>query len=349
MSMKFINKQYLFTCSSKGKIVIRDLINDDSSDGYSIYLIEKPVSCVETTNFKTGRITIMSAGMNSQPKIYDLEIGSAELENDSKENLQNFYKASSESVQQSEINLVDRTPDIGMSLRRRFASFNVNYSYDRKYIHHLTAKWEAGTISKKHKDTRMHLESANWIVSLLSLSPESDIIIAGTQYGDLIIYNTEESIEPKTIINVSSFPIIGLQSLNNGQYVMFVDFMSKIGIFKVSNLTVQSTYDDLHIGPISCCKLIRAEHESHTERKTSDHSEIAVFSPVFIISWSIDYKLSICKLFDDSSYQLVTPIQTDMLARSIELLDNDLLYLQLNSLFDTSANASFTRNKNARI
>lgn len=74
----FLDERYLYSCSNEGKLVFRDLINDDANESYMVFLIQKPVNCFAIRCMEnefgepTGSYTVACAGKNNELKLYSI-------------------------------------------------------------------------------------------------------------------------------------------------------------------------------------------------------------------------------------------------------------------------------------
>lgn len=222
-----LNNQYLYTCSREGKLVIRDLVNDDANESYKVYLINKPVSEVKLA-INGRRILILSAGKNNDLKLYEIDSLNSESTGP-------FI------IHDSSIRLTIRP------LGRTFTSLSLSRSGDRQ-VTVLCPLWSA--ITEKFVYTALPLESVSqWVSSICQVGSE---VVCGTQFGEILIYDLKGGFAPIKTIDFSHFAITHLTPISGG--VVFCDSMSSVGIIR--NGEVTKRYDGLLIGPTSTMKFM---------------------------------------------------------------------------------------------
>ncbi|CAK7901061.1 hypothetical protein CAAN1_33S00408 [[Candida] anglica] len=75
VAMGFVCQRYLYSCSGEGKLIFRDLVNDDDDDSYMVLQVQAPVSCVDV---KRGRdhdpLSVVCAGKGNGVKVYRVKL-----------------------------------------------------------------------------------------------------------------------------------------------------------------------------------------------------------------------------------------------------------------------------------
>lgn len=344
VSLGLLNNQYLYTCSNEGKLVIRDLVNDDAFGSYKVYLILNPVSDVRLRMavHDRKRITVASCGKNSELKLYEID------SNEKKE-------CSRISVVQS--GNVRTTMDLNVirPLRRSFTTLNLGSevislpsssgvaSYgntvgstvgatggstqaNNRHVSVLTPFWTSSTYAK---DFLYHATSLDVISSwMISVCIIDEYVACGTQFGKLLIFSVLDDIYPIETLTLSQFPIVKLHAIDSS-YVIFADSMSKVGIVKLSSLKVVSFFDNLRIGPTCSFKFVLPSNVG--DRKVN--GDILKFDPIYAICTTIDKRLVIYKLFDDNTHELLLEMNMgDMTIPAFSVMgDND--YETFNNIF----------------
>lgn len=321
VAIGFFKDQYLYSCSSEGKLIFRDLINDDADESYKVYLIHKPVSCVEIKSVSGNNILVVASGKNNELKLYNVEMKDNEYE--MMNHLHNVFRVpAEESGSGSSIDLNYDPVDIGrpiLQLRRRSATLNLRSTMNERQIHTLMPYW----MSSSSREDYIYYTSpvdiiSNWIVSICVMLHDSNVILCGTQFGNLLLYNIDVDTNPLKVMKLSQFSIVNLTLFDDDQFLLYTDSMSKAGVIKLSNFKITNQYENLKIGPMSSCKVVVNKHSYI--RRFNQNGCISNFDPVYLICTTIDRRLIIYKLFDDDSYQMVFNLQTNSLIPAINIL-----------------------------
>lgn len=330
----FVNQQYLYSCSSEGKLVFRDLVNDDADESYRVYLIHKPISCIEIKMASDNKILAVCSGKNNELKIYEIETNVYEKADDFAKTLDHFFQIP---LSGNDISLNYEPVDFGrpmLQLRRRTTSLNLRSSLNERQIHTLMPMWTSSLTREEYVYHTSPMDSiSNWIVSIFVMPNDSGIIICGTQFGSIIVYDIDEDTTPSKAINLSQFSITTLKLFNNNKFLLWTDSISKAGVIKLSNFKTTNSYDHLKIGPMSSCKAI--VNNASTSRKLNQESTLSYFDPIYLMCSVVDKRLVIYKLYDDNTYELIFNLQTDTLIPAMNLLaQNDSEYLLIDSLIN---------------
>lgn len=327
IAIGFINDQYLFSCSSEGKLIFRDLINDDADESYKVYLIEGPVATVQLLVITNDKFKVISAGKNNELKIYEVElsISSPNLLDSINQDIQILS-----SELRSTINLTYEPPD-GRRLFRR-ASTGLNLRGAMPSRQKLCPKF----ISCSRQEDFIYKASpndiiTNWIIStcyLGEIQPGSTMVACGGQFGNLAIYDIKQGVYPVRTFHLSQFPINNLIPFNNNRYLLYSDTVSKIGIIDLQSFEIVNFYDNLKFGPMMNIKFVI----NNDLKKVSKSNHVSKFDPIYLISSTIDKRLIMYKLFDDNTTEVKIDVQLDIIIPSIEILDNNP-YIALTNLF----------------
>lgn len=341
----FVNHQYLYSCSSEGKLIFRDLVNDDADESYRVYLIHKPISCVEIKMASDNKILAVCSGKNNELKIYEIETNIYEKVDDFAKTLDHFFQIP---LAGNDISLNYEPVDLGrpmLQLRRRSTSLNLLSSLNERQIHTLMPMWTSSLTREEYVYHTSPMDSiSNWIVSICVIPNDSGMIICGTQFGSVIVYNIDEDTAPTKIMNMSQFPITTLKLFSNNKFLLWTDSISKAGVIKLFKFKTTNLYDNLKIGPMSSCKVI-VNNES-TTRKLNQENDLSDFDPIYLMCSVVDKRLVIYKLYDDNAYEMIFNLQTDTLIPTMNLLaHNDSEYLLIDSLingaeFNTTSHAT---------
>lgn len=333
----FINHQYLYSCSSEGKLVFRDLINDDADNSFRVFLIHKPVSKVDMQVMDDGKILVASSGNNNELKIYEVDMNSEDKKNRCVHSLESYYKLPVIGGVQAENRAIVQTftarPD-RFGLRRRMTSVNLNALKD-KYIQSLVPVWVSSVASKTSSYCGALGDSmCSWIVSICIVPGSPNLIICGSQFGTILIYDTKKDSYPFKVLQVSQFPIYTLKLMNNARYLFYIDTMSRAGVIKLSQFLVVSEYGNLKFGPLAACDIVA--NDAAAARKTTDTSSVAMFDPVYCICSTIDSRLLIYRFCDDSSATLLAHIRSNSFISCLNTSINHCPYGAFASLFGSS-------------
>lgn len=320
VGLGFVNDQYLYSCSSEGKLIFRDLINDDADESYRIYLIHKPISCIEVKVASDNKLIAVCSGKNNELKIYEIENKHDQVDEFTK-TLDHFFLIP---LADSDISLSYDLVDLErpmLQLQRRSTSLNLRSSLNERQIHTLMPVWMSSLTQQDYVYHTSPMDSiSNWIVSICLLPLDSGMIICGTQFGSVIVYDIDKDTIPRQTLQLSQFSITTLKLFSNGKYLLWTDSMSKAGVIKMSNLKTTNQYNHLKIGPMSSCKVI--VNDVIPSRKLNEQSSLSNFEPIYLMCSTIDKRLAIYKLYDDNSYEMIFNLQTNTLIPAINILTN---------------------------
>lgn len=303
--------QYMYTCSNDGKLVIRDLINDDADDSVKTYIIDGPVSCLlVNTGDDNMRILVAAGGRNNELKLYDLDFASLLRTYYNGVCTVGFLRAS------GPIRLSSLAPDYRNALRRT-------------HIQHFSAFCESSRVSPVMVAASTGGGSsflpellANWILTTTFLTRHLRLkICAGTQFGDLMMYNAEEpfvSRQPETVLHLSQFPINTLQVFHGGKYLLYTDTMSKVGVIDIETNEVVAFYDYLKIGPTVSSRVYTSKFP-----RVNWKDDSSKFDPVYVLASTVNGDLVIYRLLENGCSERKLSIHDAGIIPSFELADSD--------------------------
>lgn len=303
--------QYMYTCSNDGKLVIRDLINDDADDSVKTYLIDGPVSSVRIQALNDNmRVLVAAGGQENELKMYDLDIGLSMASN-----LNRLYSVGVSRPMSTMIRLANVLPDQQTSLRRSVFQTFSSYSEWRRLVPvFVSAPTDGDT------DTEV---SGNWILSVCFIFNGSQMLCAGTQFGDLLIFNATEPYErehPVRRLSLSQFPINTLHLIAQGRYLLYTDTMSKVGIIDVYTFEIVNFYDYLKIGPTVASKVYDCPDPESKLLKTTTLSK---FRPIYLVATTINENLVVYKLHDNNKSELKLCISHAGIIPDLDIMEVD--------------------------
>ncbi|EGW32322.1 uncharacterized protein SPAPADRAFT_139220 [Spathaspora passalidarum NRRL Y-27907] len=335
VSVGFLNQQYLYSCSRDGKLIIRDLINDDADEGYKVYLIQSPVADIAMKMKNNITMQVVSCGKNNDVKAYEISMDSRSSKSPSPP--MTTYPLS---IDLRYISLRNQP------LRRSLTSLNLRDEYtpptrggsgspnsDRQ-VSTLSPIWSSLTHYSDYVYNAHSLEKiSNWIVSVAIMGTN---ILCGSQFGKLVLYNLASDGYPITTLTLSQFPILNLKPISD-DLLMYSDSMCKVGILRVSLMKIVLQYDDLKIGPMSHFQYILPGSigTSTTKGHRRKISGGVKFDPMYVLATTFDKRMVIYKLFDNSRSELLLDCKLgDSLIPSVSLLNkNRSDYEMIHSIF----------------
>lgn len=317
-SLGLIDGQYLYSCSNEGKLIIRDLINDDEDESYKVYLINGPISSIAMKYDECSKkIVVYGAGKNNELKLYEIDVGGSVQELTFKQ--QNTPSGIRSTLSTSRNHLI----------RARYTLMSLRASNDRQ-VNTLIPFWMGCSYFGNFVYKSLPSESiSNWIISICSAVINGrEIILCGTQFGNLLVYEVQKESHPSKILPLSQFPINYLCVFKNDQLLIFSDSVSKIGIINISTFEVVNFYENLKIGPTASFEIIFLNIPNKKRKYQSNMS----FDPIYVICTNITNTLMIYKLFDDNSYSLVLDIPFGFIIPSVAILSENA-YSLLDDIF----------------
>ncbi|ODV76912.1 uncharacterized protein CANTADRAFT_57357 [Suhomyces tanzawaensis NRRL Y-17324] len=342
----FLSDQYLYSCSNEGKLVIRDLINDDANESYKVYLLHNPVLDIQlkVSSHNDNRIVIACAGKNSELKMYEVNLESS---SDTSEHIWGVagprgnrdFSVIQNSNLRSTIDL-NYTSSIPRPLRRSYTNLNLRAfitatssaanSYTDRQVNALSPIWTSNTSYQKFLFLAAPSESiSNWFVSVCILD---DYIVTGSQFGKVMIYNIFEDTFPIHTLEVSQFPIRYLAKFGSSNHLIYSDSISKVGILDMNTFKVIKLYDHLEIGPLSYLNVVLPNLSTKRRKQRKLSIDGLRFDPVYLICTKIDKSLAMYKLFDDGTSELLLNVDLGTFIPSMALLKANE-YEAFNSMF----------------
>lgn len=313
--------QYMYTCSNEGKLVIRDLINDDADDSVKTYLIDGPISSVQVLPLKEGmRILVAAGGQDNDLKMYDLDFTVSAATNFNRIYSFGMLRPNWSSM----IRLTNASPD-GRRMRARTTThYSSTYFECMRLLPVFVASYDG--------EDSQSLVCGNWILSIAFANNNSDIVCCGTQFGDLMIYqysDPRDKEEPQKTIHLSQFPINTLHVFGQGRYLLYTDAMSKIGVIDIHSYEIVNFYDFLKIGPTVTCKVYTC---SDSSSKFPKSTALSKFKPIYVVATTIDGNMVIYKLHDSNESELKLCISHAGIIPDLDIIDIDA-YNVLESVF----------------
>lgn len=131
VALDVLNNQYLYSCSRDGKLIIRDLINDDADKSYEVFMLMDGIGKIDLKLDKfTNTISVATCGKNSDLRLYTIDL---ELDNASKGN--------SKDPDQSDLTYVQSFRN--RPLRRSFTTLSLEAPFVSR--HTTTAEYREAT------------------------------------------------------------------------------------------------------------------------------------------------------------------------------------------------------------
>lgn len=312
--------QYMYTCSNEGKLVIRDLINDDADDSVKTYLIDGPISSVQVKPLKESmRILVAAGGQDNELKLYDLDFALSPATN--------FNRVYSFGMLRPNINsmirLTSASPD-GRRMRRRDTAHSNSYIECMRLLPVFVASHD--------EEILLPLLCGDWILSIVFAENGPNIVCCGTQFGDLLVYQCTEPYdkeEPQRTLHLSQFPINTLHVFGQGRYLLYTDTMSKVGVIDIYSFEIVNFYDYLKIGPTVNTKVYSCPDSTS---KLPKATALSKFRPVYVVATTIDGNLVIYKLHDNNESELKLCISHSGIIPDSDIIEMDA-YNVLESVF----------------
>lgn len=304
--------QFMYTCSNDGKLVIRDLINDDADDSVKTYLIDGPVSSIQIQPLNDNmRVLVAAGGQENELKMYDLDVGLSMASN-----LNRLYSVGiSRPNMTTMIRLSNVLPDQRMPLRR-----NVFYNFSSFSEWKRLVPVFVSNLVDKNSET---LISSNWILSVCFINNGKQMMCAGTQFGELLIFNASDSYQnedPERILHLSQFSINTLHVFGQGRYLLYTDTMSKIGVMDVYTYEIVNFYDFLKIGPTVVSKVYSCPE---SVLKLLKSTTLSKFKPIYVVAATIDGNIVFYKLHDNNESELKLCISHAGIIPDMDILEVD--------------------------
>lgn len=318
--------QYMYTCSREGKLVIRDLINDDADNSVKAYIIDGPVLCVNVqTTTCNMRIIVAAGGCHNVLKFYDLDFGSTDAYSSS---LERIYSVGISRSMANMIRLSNIPTDHRLGLQRNTHVHHIRTSFadSRRLVPTFSSL--ADSIY-----SALQLESlTNWVLSLCFVGDQdSRKLCAGTQFGDLMVYDATapfENHKPLHVLHLSQFSLNTLNVFNRGRYLVYSDTMSKVGVIDVETMKVVNFFDFLKIGPTVASRVYTAPDTG----KVSKGSKLSRFSPFYVVASTVDGTIVVYRLCDSNESELRLFVHQAGVVPSLDVLDADA-YSALEEVF----------------
>jgi hypothetical protein len=379
----FLDNRFLYSCSHEGKLVFRDLINDDADESYLVYLVQSPVRCFAILATKTAgdSFSMACADEGGAVKVYKVTMdhalrghvttngtlnsdvqsdedrldGDPVVDSDEDEAVLLTYHLGLSIAEYSRLNRqhlyhnrlpTDPTalpfqaftsrpysyhhPHYSNAIRRRITSFNLQaISSHLMMVHHNERKVRAlvpiwvSRLGKEYQPSVVQ-KALNWFISLTFVPSNPEVIICGTQFGELLVFNITRLRLPMKRSTFSQFGINKIEVFDdhNCQYIAYTDTMAKVGIINLHSMEEVNWYDGITMGPISASLFVYAPESTsraHNRRKLHKLSASSTFEPLIFITSSISKKLLVYKLFNNNTKTLVAETTIGSLVQDISL------------------------------
>lgn len=312
--------QYMYTCSGEGKLVVRDLINDDADDSVKLFVIDGPLSCLTVEAMpQSSHILVAAGGKGNSLKLYDFDFATSDF-------ITNLDNLANLGGHLTRIGLVSSVPE-GHSLLRRTLLIRNSFVDVRRLVPVADSSLSKAEVMKGDRSAYWILSVCFWKQGLMRK------VFAGTQFGELHVFDVvkpyEFDMRPLKVLQLSQFSINSLQVFNHGHYLVYTDSMSKAGVINLKTLRVVNFYDYLRIGPTLSSRIYTS---NETASKVSDSSRISKFSPIYLVATTIDGAVVIYKLLDSNEKKLCLRSNFAEVIPSFDFLEPDS-YNRLDSLF----------------
>ena len=249
-----LNKQFLYTCSFDGKLILRDLVNDDDDQSYKVYMVHRQVVDIQLAQHGK-RILVACAGRDIDLRVYEID---------------------------SDKEYVIEHSDIRSTLwtRRRSEGWQVTALYP---------VWSAKD-TKEFSD-HYHPEEVNNVVSVCFLGGGK--VACGSQFGKILIFDVAQD-RKLVSTQLSSFAINFVKKFTD-LYLIYSDAVSHVGILDINSNKQILLFEGLEIGPVGAIKIVApATYKSRMPLR---------FSPIYVLSTTIDKRMVVYKLFDDGEIE----------------------------------------------
>lgn len=347
IALEFVNNRYLFTASSEGKLVFRDLLNDDHKDSHKVYVVHESILCVKIRPMSDNIFIITTAGRNAEVKFYKINIAPQSTKEDFPESLMQFFKSTSQDQHFAPSNYLENTSDVqGLRLRRFSNSILRTTLFDRQ-VENLVPFWSASSTRSEYLYyTSPSNIVTNWTVSIVISNSDPKKVICGTQFGRILFYNTQRSTARQGVLNVSQFPIKCVELFSDDRLLLFCDALSNVGIMKMSNKKITNLYKNLNIGTVMYCQIITKPRMSSYAKRMNDHDDIATFDPIYVLVTTMELKFAIYRLHDDGKVDKIITIRSNLILTEFILLSLEDQYSQLNRAIASEEEEDISLQKN---
>lgn len=331
IALEFVSNRYLFTASSEGKLVFRDLLNDDHRNSHKVYVVHESILCIKIRPMSDNVFIVATAGRNAEVKFYKINITPSSTKEDFPESLMEFFKSPSQDEHFDSSPYLENTSDTqGLRLRRFSNSILRTNLFDRQ-VENLVPFWSASSA----KSDYLYYTSpsnivTNWTVSIVISNSDPKKIICGTQFGRILFYNTQRSTARQSVLNVSQFPIKCMELFSDDRLLLFCDALSNVGIMKMSNKKITNLYKNLNVGTVMYCQIVTNPNMNLYAKRMNDHDDVATFDPVYVLVTTMEMKFAIYRLHDDGKVDKIITIHSNLILTNFILLSLEGHYSQLN-------------------
>lgn len=313
VNLGFFDNRYLYSCLSGGKLVFRDLVNDDADESYKVYMIDGPVSTVFVLSVSRDRVKVIATGKNNELKVYEVELlhsvpNLLALINEDIQTLSNGLRGTiflPDHVGARELLWI---PNLRSLLRLKLVPKFTSLSRTEDYIY-KASPFEV---------------LVSWFVSVCELKQRS-MVACGSQFGNLVFYNISKDKYPIKVLHLSQFPINTLMPF--GRYLIYTDTMSKVGVIDLDTFEIVNFYDGLEFGPTMSMRVVVSPSVGYVRGR---------FFPVYLMASTLDGRIVIYELQDNNEVSTKLNVQLDTLVPDLDILDYGSHYKRLYELFHES-------------
>lgn len=283
---------YLYTCSRGGRLVIRDLVNDDSNIGISIHYVDAPVVLAQLFRSSTGRdLWLATSGTDNCLRVRKIN----------RSPLGNAHLGPSNLLVSPLYPLPRRDTVLNVT------QYGTQTAYPQQTDGKPTGPPEYGEIYwHAIPDTCLHSREENtaslhWILSVeecnicrpAALCAYTHGIVCGTHFG-LLVHVGFDRDRPGQSLQVSRFPVRWIKKIQPCPLMLYSDGISKIGIIRPDPLDIICQYDGLGLGPTIDLQVVCAPVPPLVE--SNRYCEASPALPIFVLALRYDSHLVVLKL-----------------------------------------------------
>ncbi|CAN3357362.1 hypothetical protein DICA1_C09538 [Diutina catenulata] len=261
----FAGHRYLYSCSADGKLVVRDLINDDANESCRVYYVAAPVSCVWVDRCGSA-LTVSVAGKKNHVSVYRVPPpGHSRRGSDTAAPAVRGVRGQPRLVEMAVVrewpDALDSHPWVHSSddeddSGRRFRAVTGPRSRC------LVPQWSAEAALADYVYTAIPAESVcSWVVSMCRVGAQ---MVCGTQFGEVVVYCTRGaqcSPKPTHRAKVSQFGL-QLAKPTAGDHVFFCDGIAQMGVIDVARMAVVQRFSFAGVGPVHSWSVVASESTS---------------------------------------------------------------------------------------